>query len=420
MPSIDNNLKSNSVRLSAWFLAIVLYIIVPYPSSPVTFQIFGAYPREVYTILCLIGLMLVWSCPLRDSRDDSVKHLTTLFFLYVIGFAATFLATSNSMVIRDALLFCLLFYMIKRLSQNDFLNVCRCYILINLFCLTFAGIAVILFYTEVLDWKTWSAFSLNLNEANSASIRWDYDYYLPLRIALVAQSDVGDAGFGLNFVRQPFLYNEPSSTWHYTFGLFGIALADYKLPFRPLCIAVFGLALILSFSVFGILAVVFVYMIVLAHRFFDKRIILAVVLPILVVVIYNFNETLLQLVGGNKLEQYLLFSNNIDIFKNISMFGAVYELPENISYESYGALEVVSRYGVYGSLLYITTMAYLTVTSYRILVDSALPAFQRHAMSMAGFVTIFLALKDPSLVLAAPILITVFVYYLSSSTRLAV
>src|SRR5207248_8195108 len=76
--------------------------------------------------------------------------------------------------------------------------------------------------------------------------------------------DVADQGFGLHLIRQSFLYMEPTETWYYLAGLFWIVLADEKMPGRGPCLVVLGIALALSFSVFGILATAGALMLVAA------------------------------------------------------------------------------------------------------------------------------------------------------------
>jgi hypothetical protein len=84
--------------------------------------------------------------------------------------------------------------------------------------LLLAFLDVSMFYAHWIDWPTWSVERLTLDATNPVLIRqeWgDADYYPPLRIALVPQAlDVTDQGFGFHFVRQPFVYTEPSGTWY--------------------------------------------------------------------------------------------------------------------------------------------------------------------------------------------------------------
>ena len=74
-------------------------------------------------------------------------------------------------------------------------------------------------------------------------------------MALIPHShELIDQGFGIQFIRQPLMYIEPTDTWFYMVGLFSIAVADVGLAFRGACVALLGAALVLSFSVAGIIA----------------------------------------------------------------------------------------------------------------------------------------------------------------------
>jgi hypothetical protein len=309
----------------------------------------------------------------------------------------------NPTVIRDLLLLGMLATLIFRARGSEMVQIVRALIHISAIALVPAMLVVALFYTGLIDWPSWHVDRLGLSSNNPLSIRaglGNYDYYLPLWIALVPHVGVTDQGFGLQFVRQPFVYIEPTDTWLYTAGLFWLAVADSKLPARGICISILGLALALSFSVAGVLATVAAAMFCIAMAAGGGTLVMLLLGAVATLFALLPIDQMLALVGSNKADQFAYYATNVSVLSDLTVFGHSGSPDEQPL--SYGLLIVLNRYGVIGAAVILGVIVAMSLACFRLLRDASALGWRRYPIFIACFVSLVMLTKYPGIVPAMP------------------
>jgi hypothetical protein len=393
----------NSWRWRGWIVAAVLYVVVSYPYQAVVFPWLGAFPQVTYAVLCMLGILIMFSHRGARVPLEHRRQIVLGVCLLTCSMLTTLALDRNPTVVRDLLLLGLLATLLFKTRGSETVQIVRSLIHISTMALVPAMLVVAMFYTGLIDWPSWNVERLGLPSSNPLSIRaglGDFDYYLPLWVAIVPHLGATDQGFGLQFVRQPFLYIEPADTWLYTSGLFWLAVADSKLPGRTICLSILGLALALSFSVVGVLATIAALMFCVAMAAGGGALVMLLLGAVATLFAILPIDQMLALVGSNKADQFAYYAANVSLLNDLTMFGHSTSPDEQPL--SYGFLIVLNRYGVIGAAVILGVILALGFAYFRLLRDASALGWRRYPIFIACFVSLAMLTKYPGIVPAMP------------------
>jgi hypothetical protein len=387
-----------------WATALILYAVISYPYHGVLLTVYGFYPQAIYVGACLLGLMLLFThghsaMPVEYSKASWIAIAGLLTVM-----CCTLVSTRNPTVIRDLLLLSLLVLIFTRLRGVDCLMLLRASIYLHVLFLLPALIIVALFYAGAIDWPTWRVERLGLSPANPLLVRaalGDFQYYLPWWLALVPHDLAMNQGFGLTFVRQPFVYIEPTDTWLYSGLMLWIAAADDRMPLRRFCIFILGTALAFSFSVAGILATAGAVMMCVGVVIGGRALVLGIAGGAVMLLSVLPIDMLLGLISENKVGQLQFYTDNIQILTNPTLFGSTEFGKPKVSY---GLLTVLDRYGMVGLGYLLLVLVAFAVAAFHLLGDKRNLGWRRFPLFIGSAVALAMTMKYPGIVPAMPAL----------------
>lgn len=406
--SAANPGASNIVTMRRWLvfiIALALYVTVSYPYQAVIFPWLGSTPQLTYAVLCSAGVLAIVLYGAKSPIVEYRRPTTIGLAVLTVAMLITLVVCRNPTVIRDLLLLLLLGLLLFRARGELTLRVLRWLTYVSVAALVPALIVVALFNAGLIDWSPWRVERLGLLPGNPLRVRADladYEYYLPLWISMVPYSLLTDQGFGLNFVRQPLVFIEPTDTWLYTAGLFWLAVADTRMPGRRFCLAVMAIALAVSFSVAGIVATVLAGVMCVAIVVGGRPMILVAAVATLVLPMLVPVPDLLTLLGSNKADQFRFYSENVTVLNTLSVFGNP-PLPDEQPL-SYGLLIVLDRYGIVGAAALVGVIVAIACIAFRLLADVETLGSRRFPLFIASFVSLAMLVKYPGIIPAMPVL----------------
>lgn len=385
------------VRHMAWIGAASLYFVASYPFQGVIYSWCGDSAQIAFVVLGGVSALATLSMQRRD-----VFPYRRATWVVTGGLTLTMLTTlaiyGNLTVVRELLLLVAVAAAVRAASAGE-TELLRAFVYVTVVAFIPAFLGTAMFYAHWIDWPSWSVEHLGLPDTNPLRIRQqsgDFDYYLPLWISVVPNAPARDQGFGLSFVRQSFLYTEPSALWYFVAGPFWIALADTRMPARRLCLAVLGIALLLSFSVFGILvtaaALTFAAAMALGGRLLVSFLAIGIVVALPFVPVNDW----VQLLGSNKADELAFYTQNVTVFSDLTLLGHAASHKEQPL--SYGFLAVLYRYGIVGFAANLCASAAILWASFRLLRDAATLGWRRFPLFVACFLSVALLVKGTAIV----------------------
>jgi hypothetical protein len=385
--------------LVAWIGAAALYLVVSYPYHAILLSWLGPFPQAVYGVVSILAIALLFARARPTLALEYQKPAFAAACALAFTMLVTFAVHRNPTVIRELLLLGLLCALLFRARGEETLKLLRAMTLIHVAFLVPAMIVVALFYGGLIDWPTWRVERLGFGPANPLFIRSDYadfEYYLPLWTALIPHAAVDEQGFGVAFVRQPLVFIEPTDTWLYSTALFWYAIADPRMPLRKFCIGVLALALLVSFSVAGILATAGAIVLCVAVSIGGRAMVPLAILAGALLLMAVPLETLLNLIGANKGEQLVFYRENVTVLDNLTLLGNAPAADEEPT--SYGFLIVPYRYGLVGAAVILGVIAAMAFASLRLLGDAATLGWRRFPLFIGCFVSLVMLAKYPGIV----------------------
>jgi hypothetical protein len=388
---------SGAVRYLVWVGAAALYFIASYPFQGVLYS----WCRDSAQIAFVVG-GLVGAMALLSVHRGHVLQYRRSIKLAICALALTMLATlaayANLTVVRELLLLVVVAAAVGVMSTGD-QDLVRALIYITVVALIPSFLATAMFYAHWVDWPSWNVEHLDLPNTNplvARQIGGDFEYYLPLWVAVIPHASAVDQGFGLTFVRQSFVYAEPSDLWYFVSGPFWIALADTRMPARTLCLAVMGIALALSFSVFGMLAIVVAMMFVAVMAVGGRLLVWLLGAIILLTLPFIPLYEWVQLVGSNKADEFSFYAQNVTVLSDVTLLGHAASQGEQPL--SYGFLTVIYRYGMVGFGVTVCVAIAILWAAFRLLGDTAALGWRRYPLFIACFASVALLAKGTAIV----------------------
>ncbi len=386
-----------TVRYLVWVGATAMYFVASYPFQGVLYSWCGDSVQIVYVVLGGVSALALLSLPRRGLAQYRRTQWVAVCAL-VLTMLVTLAIYGNLTVVRELLLLVVIATAVRVMSAGD-TEPARALVYVMVAALIPAFFATALFYTHLIDWPSWNVEHLGLSDTNplrSRQFKADFDYYLPLWVAVVPQGSAVEQGLGLSFVRQPFVFAEPSELWYFAAGPFWLAVADEKLPARALCLTVLGIALGLSFSVYGILVtlagLMFAAAMAVGGRLFVFLIAASIVAALPFVPLYEW----VSMLGSNKAEELSFYTQNVTVFSDLTLLGHVASQKEQPL--SYGFLSVLYRYGVVGFAVNLCVSAAILWAGFRLLRNVSALGWQRFPLFIACFVSVALLVKGTTIV----------------------
>ena len=172
------------------------------------------------------------------------------------------------------------------------------------------------------------------------------------------------------------------------------------MPGRGPCLVVLGIALALSFSVFGILATAGALMLVAAMWLGGRSLVLLLTVATLAALPFIPLDKWVRVLGSNKAEQVAFYSQNVEVFSNLTLLGhgaSQHEQPT-----SYGFLIILYSYGIVGFAVSLGVTAAALWATFRLLGEASTLGWRRFALFVACLVSIALLIKNTSIVPTMP------------------
>lgn len=386
------------------FTAVMAIILVgTYPTSPVLHQLLIFSPKAVFVLLSIFiiyFLLKIVSNSPSEKIEGLTKKLTKLllitfiFLLYKIIFDDSLIAVRDLLVVIIALILLSINLRFLILIQGKICNIIAIII-------TIAFIPVILINLEIIDILSWHVLDLQWlslkNTIFAKQASGDHEYFMPLYLAVIPLDlNVHEIMSGIAFNRQPLIFTEWTYTWYflapitlYTFGRGG-------MRYKKFTITLFLLALVMGLSVWGLI-------ISLASIIFSKilRMMKSKALPIIILSITLlfgvFNaQDFLEILGGNKLDQYWYFSETIDLDAHLSLSGVAGD-PRVIidGHKSYGSLYILISYGIIGATLYLSMVMIYLMAIFNVLTLQEDSIRSIKYTAVAVLISIFIGFKVP-------------------------
>lgn len=397
--------------MTMFFLVCLVLLIGTYPASPVLFLFLIFNNHIAFAGACLMAIAIAFYVAHRGVRAST--GLNTRRLRYLVIFLALILivkvvahqpplAIREFMVVSVAL--CLLMLGLGRIR-----NLMRGITYLTAILLTISLGSVVLVGLGVASLQDWNVSALpELSRANPIVARHEFDretdWYMPLYLSVLPlELKVTEIAFGLAYQRQPLLFTEWTYSWYFLWPLLMYAVADRSLRLRALVLLVLGAALVLGLSAWGVIVGALTVLLMLLAR--SLRSPLKVGLVVLVVAGLAASqmsiETALQLVGGNKLEQFKLYSDIIDFsgtFSPIGPPGNPYEGAGGEEKHAYGSTHILFAYGAFGALAYLAIFFFGASVALRVLAQWRKYDHLVRYMAIAVVSSLLLGLKVPYLV----------------------
>jgi len=389
---------TGAVRYRVWVAAAALYFVASYPYQGVLYSWCYDFAQVTFVVLGVVGAVATLSV----QRGQPLQYRWSMG-IAICALALTMLATlaayGNLTVVRELLLLVLIAAATRAMMTGDPWLV-RAFIYLTVVALIPSYLATAMFHVHWLDQSSWGVESLNLSDTNPLVLRQINgadDFYLPLWVAVVPVGPAIDQGFGLHFMRQTFVYIEPTDVWYFVSGPFWIALADSRMPARRLCLVVLGVALTLSFSVFGILAT-FLALMCAAAMVLGGRLLLSLVGVIVLAVLYFVPlYDWVQLIGGNKADEVDFYVQNVTVLSDVTLLGHA-AASQGDRPISYGFLDVIYRYGIVGFSVTLCVAIAILWAAFRLLSDARALGWRRYPLFIACFVSVAMLVKGTTIV----------------------
>lgn len=386
------------------FTAVMAIILVgTYPTSPVLHQLLIFSPKAVFVLLSIFiiyFLLKILSNSPSEKIEGHTKKLkklliiTFIFLLYKIIFDHSPIAVRDLLVVIIALILLSINLNFLILIQRKICNIVAVIIAI-------AFIPVILINLEIIDMLSWHVMDLQwLNLKNTIFAKQasgDHEYFMPLYLTVIPfDLNVHEIMSGITFNRQPLIFTEWTYTWYflapitlYTFGREG-------MRYKKFTITLFLLALAMGLSVWGIIISLASIIFAKILRLMGSKALLLIIFSI-TLILGAFNaEDFLEILGGNKLDQYLYFSETIDLKEHLSLSGAFGDPRAVIGgHKSYGSLYILVSYGVIGALLYLSMLMIYLMAIVNVLTLQENSNRSINYTAVAVLISIFIGFKVP-------------------------
>ena len=411
-----NNHTIININFGLILLAFILLLVLTYPYAPILFEFFlidNQYSYFTYIIISFFIILLYKKDGYKEKINISSKEIAFYGYL-MFGLGLSYFFTGNSTAIRDLLLLFFIIFLVKLLSGKNYVAVIRLYIFIITFLLLISWIVISLYFMGIIDRLNWQIDNIYLSENNPFIVRalyMDFEWSLLLNlIVLPFNPDV-------SYQRVTLIFLEPSCLAEITFPLIFIAILDKKIPYRKILIGTLLISFLSAYSGWGL--VVMLSSIILALFcviFFKSPLKLFIFISSLFIIIISgyvndLIKLLLVFLPNDKLTE---FENKAEIgFINYSyLFGNYFglvDMDELKKMSSYGAEIVFYRYGIFGFIAYGISFLSLIIFSSR----AATNWKSKFSVKVFSFIAIFgttlMSLKNPSIILAMPLLVYYYI-----------
>jgi hypothetical protein len=386
------------VPYRAWIGAAALYFVASYPYQGVLYSWCQDFAQVTFVILGVVAAVAFLSAQ-RGQLSQYRWSLGIAICALALTMLATLAAYGNLSVVRELLLLVVIATATRAMMLGD-QRLVRAFIYLTVLALIPSYLATVMFYAHWLDWPSWGVEYLHLSDGNPLLLRHingDADFYLPLWATVIWNVPAADQGFGLNFLRETFVYIEPTDVWYFVSAPFWIALADRRMPARTLCLVVLGAALALSFSMFGILVTSVAVMLAAAMALGGRLLLSLLVVTVLVVLrfipLYNW----VQLLGSNKADEIDFYVQNVTVLSDVTLLGhaASQQGDQQITY---GFLTVIYRYGLVGFGVTLCVAIAILWAAFRLLGDAKVLGWRRYPLFIACFVSVAMLVKETTIV----------------------
>lgn len=396
--------EASGLTVPVWVTAGLFYLVSTYPFQPVVFPWLGPWPQATYVVLCLAGIATMFCFGGAGFGGEYRKRSIIAIALLLGTMTVTLVRYKNPTVVRDMLLLAFIVVLFFRTRGTANLRIIRALTYICVAFLVPAMIVVSMFNAGLLDEPSWSVDRMGFAPGNPLLNRqtWaDGEFFLPWSVAVVVRLPVIDQGFGLHFTRQPLVFIEPTDTWYYTAALFWFAVTDVKMAARGFCLVILGIALIVSFSVAGILGTVGAGLICGAMRVGGRKLVLLLIVGVGLLISSVPLDHLIALLGSNKADQFHYYKENVTVFSTLSLFG---NPASDDQVKSYGALVVLYRYGVIGAAVMLVVVLGIAAAAFSLLSDRAVLGWRRIPLFVGSFVSLVVLIKYPGIIPVMPAL----------------
>lgn len=394
--------------------AFLLASIVVYPSSPILqLLLVGDYQISM-ALFAVATLMFTWiykSCH-QPGRFNAISKLVRAYWLSITAICIiSFTVTGSKTALRDVLFISAICGMILYLPRQIYVHIVEYYVFILSALIIIASMGVIIFFSGLIDQQSWYVPHLSLNENNAICSREagvdGFNYYLPLYLGVVAIPNLlAEQGFGFTFIRQPFIFTEPAYAWAYLAPLWFLVFGDRTFRNRIFCLFSISVALIFSFSVWGILSVLLTLIILYLIRRSKKPFSAVLITILFLLPVSYYYEPILTAVSPSKLEAVKSIVERADVMGRFSSVPFGLKIESDFGGDAgngstlgiFGALSILPRYGYCGMLLYICWL--IVVALWAIKYFKSRKPFVGASSSIllgATFVSLLVLLKVPQI-----------------------
>lgn len=387
---------------------ILLVILVSYPTSPVLFQILASNYQTTIAICAFI--ILVCSVLFKsDTKSLKFNGCRRIIFYYCITNCAVCLLSSvftrMTVGIRDALFIAALSSAALFLHRRVFIRIVENYAFLISVLIAVSTLSIGAFFLGLIERESCYVSLSIVNESNPVYTRQigsDFTYYFPFFVCVIPIPNyVENLGFGIAFIRQPFIFTEPTYTWTYLAPVWFLVYSDKAFRNRTFCLSFLTLGLLLSFSVWGILSaglILYILLIVKLRMIRQQRAAIVFVLTSIAAVVLNY-ELVLGIIGGGKIGQVDSLVERINLGAPLSLLGFASGDVESDESIGYGFGTVLMRYGVIGATVYLVWWIYLFCWSLRLFTDRRKQSCEFSPMLFFCSLTMsqLMALKIPQL-----------------------
>ena len=406
-------------------ISFLLLFIVTYPANVVLYLFTFNIGSEVYSAISIILIINLIIFDFSVSKYRTNKPICNWVVVFCILCLLGYFVNGSKTAARDSLTMLAIWFFIK-LPPRLIVEVVRKYIVYHAIFLLISGLAISTWIFGFIDLDQWHVSRLSfINNNNSAVVRdnyGDFVYHMPFYLTLIPidiSNNLTSWFFGMRFSRLPFMYAEPSYTWMYTVGLFCFSIGDQNMPYRKWLLLMMFLALLLSFSVQGILSLIIAGFIGLCFSSFSlvkrnpRTFIIFLFTVILVGQIFGLNLAVLRIIGESKVEYALFLENTLSLetlTANLSLLGGDESLLTNAHV---GSLSILVRYGLLGSGILVLFWIWLIDRSIFLLSFKQV-SFRMCFLPLSVLVSCFIAFRIPQINQMIPIILLSATNYLYS------
>ena len=395
-------------KISIPVLAFLVVLVGIYPASPVLMLLLPIDQQISLTLACLtalgVGLYIVRTD--KSAMDGRyTRQLTLLIALLALLLIVKAVIHQFPIAIRE-LLVALLAICLLMLSIDKIRRLLHTVTYLVTVLLIVSMFLVLLAQTGAIYLPDWHVSALpELSRTNPIVSRHEIElgsnWYMPFYLSVLPLHDtVDEVAFGLSFRLQPLLFTEPTYSWNFLAPLFFYVIADRSIRMRGVVLSALSIALAWGLSVWGLIAVMLSLLLMVLARTLGsswKVIILTLVLALLSVT-QSSVETVLNLIGGNKLYQFQYFSEVIN-FSNVMLpIGPPdnpYDGAGGEKNRSYGSLHILFTYGLLGLFAQLTLLTFAAMTALKVLVRWRQYKHLIRYMALAVTSAFLIGLKTP-------------------------